>query len=285
MARITAVFVTLVLLAPAAQAAPAPADPAPRPRAAASRDATPLGAPAARPAPPHRVQTAPAPPHRVRTAPAPRTLVRRYRPLPKERTWHLRIATRSINLFVRESSYDVFDRDDLLTRAEVGVGWEMRLLGGALVAAEVGYSGGAARGHVLEDLDTHLVHDTLLLGGFIGYRLWDAVTPYARGGFALTWLKGTVSGDGVSMGGRDLGLGGYVFAGVELGLPRRWLWHALHTTAFTLALTVEAGYADLGEFHLGVGLSQEGLVDEYSSALGTLRMRGAAVNAGLVLSF
>ena len=48
---------------------------------------------------------------------------------------------------------------------------------------------------------------------------------------------------------------------------------------------MEAGWAFLGQFDLGGGLDQSGLVDDHQGGLGTLKLSGAVINVGLVLSF
>jgi hypothetical protein len=196
----------------------------------------------------------------------------------------VRLTGRSVNLLVREPSYDVFSEDDLLARGELALALELNPVDRLVVAVEWGYAGGRRSDPLHQDFTAEQQQHSLLLGAWVGYRFWDAVTPFVRGGFAYTWLEGRVRGDGLSMGGWDQAPGGYVFGGLELALARRWMWRALGTAAFTLALTVEAGWVDLGRFAPGGGLDQSALVDEYRDGLGTLELRGAAVSVGFVLS-
>lgn len=205
--------------------------------------------------------------------------------MPAERAWHIRAMARSLSLFVRDRSLDALKADDVLDRGGAALAASLRVVDDLRVGVEVGYAGGRFSDGLLGTYDTRLVHDTLEAGAWVGYRLWDSLTPYLRFGATVTWARATVRDETQRLGGRDVAAGGYALGGLELTMPRRWFWNAFGSTVFTLGLLVEGGYVDLGKLSVAGGLSQDGLVDEYRAALGSLRLRGAALNVGLVLSF
>lgn len=200
---------------------------------------------------------------------------------PPPRVWRLRVIARSFSLLVRSSSLDALQSEDLVQSGEISVGAELRIWRDLVLGAELGYAGGRSSGAVLESFRTSLRHDVALVGITLGWRLWDALMPYVRGGLAVTRLDGRVRANDLSLGGRDLAAGGYLLAGLELGVPRSWL----RTSSVSVALHLEAGWAKLGRFHLEGGIDESRLVDEYRAGLGRITLSGAAVNVGLSLSF
>lgn len=220
----------------------------------------------------------------VDTYPVSPTLYRR-RPVDPPRLWHLRFTAQSHNMLVRHSSLNPLKGDDLLSQGGLSGGIELSLLPGLVVGAEVGWVGGRFEDTVFgTDITTVEAH-SLRVGARVGYRLWDSVTPYVRGGFTATWMACHVRTDTQSLGGRAFASGAYALGGVEITIRRSWMRKVFGSGIFTLGVVFEAGWVSLGQFDLDGGKSSAGLVDDYRAGLGRLTLQGATVNAGLVLSF
>ncbi len=239
------------------------------------------------PATPTTPRTAPTPPVTtpvVDTPPGPPTVVRRH-PVTPQRLWHLRLTAGSHQLLIRHASFNPLKADDLFSQGGVKGDVELWLLPRLVVGAEIGWVGGRFEDTVF-DTDTTVLHAHSLRAGLrVGYRLWDSVTPYVRGGFAATWVAARIRTDTQSLGGRALAPGGYALAGVELTLKRSWMRRIFGSTVFTMGVLFEAGWVHLGQFKLDGGKSGAGLVDDYRAGLGKLTLQGVTVNAGLVLAF
>ena len=213
------------------------------------------------------------------------TLHRRRRPEGPQRMWHLRLTAQSHNLLVRHASFNPLKVDDLLSQGGLAGGMELTLLARLVVGAEVGWVGGGFTGSLFGSDTTNLKAHSLRMGVRVGYRLWDAVTPYVRGGFAATWLAARVYTDTQTLGGRSFAPGAYGLAGVEFTIRRSWMRKVFGSKIFTMGLVFEAGWVHLGQFNLEGGKNTSGLVDDYRAGLGRLTLTGVTVNAGLVLAF
>ncbi len=219
-----------------------------------------------------------------RYAPVAPTLYRR-RPVPQPRLWHLRITAQSHNLLVRHTSLNPLKSDDLFAQGGLSAGIDLALVDRLVVGADLGWVGGSFNGTVF-DADTTEVHaHSFAAGARVGFRLWDSVAPYVRGGFMATWLVARIRTDTQSLGGRDFAPGFYALGGVELTIGRSWMRKAFGSTNFTMGLVFEAGWVHLGRFDLNGGTDTSELVDDYRAPLGRLILRGATINAGLLLSF
>jgi len=220
----------------------------------------------------------------VDTHPGTPTLYRR-RPVGTSRLWHLRLTAQSHNLLVRHASLNPLKADDLCTSGGLNAGIEFFLVPGLVVGAEVGWVGGRFTDAVFDTDTTSVEAHSLWAGARVGYRLWDSVTPYVRGGFSATWLGARVHTDTQSLGGRAFAPGAYALGGVELTIRRTWMRKVFGSEIFTMGLVFEAGWVHLGRFDLDGGKNSSGLVDDYRAGLGRLTLRGVTVNAGLVLAF
>jgi hypothetical protein len=220
----------------------------------------------------------------VSHTPAPSTLYRRRAMVPP-RLWHLRFTAQSHNLLVRHDSLNPLKENDLFAQGGLSGGIDLHLVDHLVVGADLGWVGGSFTGTVF-GADTTEVHaHSLAAGARVGYRLWDSVTPYVRGGFLATWLGARIRTDTQSLGGRDFAPGAYALGGVEFTIRRSWMRRAFGSPNFTLGVVFEAGWVHLGQFHLDGGTDTSGLVDDYRAPLGRLLLQGATINAGLLLSF
>jgi len=209
----------------------------------------------------------------------------RQQTIPSPRLWHLRLTAQSHNLLVRHASFNPLKVDDLLSQGGLEGGIELHLLPRLMVGAEVGWVGGGFTGVVFGTDSTTVKAHSLRAGVRVGYRLWDSVTPYVRGGFAATWLAARVYTDTQTLGGPAFAPGAYGLAGVEFTIRRSWMRRVFGSKIFTMGLVFEAGWVHLGRFHFDGGKNTDGIVDDYRSGLGRLTLTGATVNAGLVLAF
>jgi opacity protein-like surface antigen len=296
------IVTSLLALAPAlAVAQPAaPADPPP------TRDATTAApAPATRPAPaPVPAPTTRPAPWSVRRAPVEppppppdddadvdsrrpeAALGRRLTvPPPSTRRWAVRLSGHTVSVLSRHRSLDPLKSDDHLLAGGVTLGAELQVVRTLLVGLELGYSGGSFSDVVFGSQGTAVRMDTVEAGVRVGYRLWGALTPFVRAGFAGTWTEAHVRAGTGSLGGTDFAPGGYALAGLELTVRRDWLRRTLRTDAFTMGITFEAGYVHLGRFGFDGGVSQTGLLDEQRSGLGDLTLGGPAIRVGFLLAF
>lgn len=220
----------------------------------------------------------------VDTYPGSPTLYRR-RPVGPPRLWHLRFTAQSHNLLVRHASLNPLKADDLFSSGGLNGGIELTLLPRLVVGAEIGWVGGRFTDTVFGTDTTTVEAHSLRAGVRVGYRLWDSVTPYVRGGFTATWLAARVHTDTQSLGGRAFAPGAYALGGVELTIRRSWMRKVFGSGIFTMGLVFEAGWVQLGQFDLDGGIDTSGLVDDYRTGLGRLTLQGVTVNAGLVLAF
>jgi hypothetical protein len=204
---------------------------------------------------------------------------------PAPRSWHIRLSGALTELLLRHESYDVVSADDQLTTGGVSLDGEWVFWQRVPLMVQVGYLGGEFGDPLFESLETSGRVDALRLGLLVGFRLWDAVTPYVRGGFIATWSKLSIEGLGEDIAVESFAPGWYAMAGFELSLPRRWLRRIIRTELFTIGLRFEAGYADLGEHDLAASRERGGLMEERQAALGALRLGGAAIDLGFFLSF
>jgi opacity protein-like surface antigen len=201
------------------------------------------------------------------------------------RLWHLHFTAQSHNLLVRHASLNPLKADDLLSGGGLNGGVELSLVPRLVVGAEVGWVGGRFEDTVFGTDTTAVEAHSLRAGVRVGYRLWDAVTPYVRGGFTATWLAARIRTDTQSLGGRAFAPGAYALGGVELTIRRSWMRKAFGSGDFTMGLVFEAGWVHLGRFDLSGGKDSEGLLDDHRAGLGRLTLEGVTVNAGLVLVF
>lgn len=201
------------------------------------------------------------------------------------RPWHIRLSSALSESLLRDESYDAASRDDQLVTAGASVEGEWVFLSTIAVAVQVGYLGGAFGSSLFDSLKTDGQIHALQVGASLGYRLWDAVMPYVRGGFIATWSTMKVEGLDEDIDTEAFAPGWYAMGGVELTLARRWIRRIFRTEVFTIGLRFEAGYADFGQHEFDESRELEGVAEERQASLGTLSLGGAAMNFGFILSF
>ncbi len=187
--------------------------------------------------------------------------------------------------FARDPSLDTFATDDLLAPGNVTVEGEWTFLRHIAVSIHLGYVGLQRGATVFSDLDTSLALHAMQIGAQVGYRLWDAFTPYVRGGLSLGWAKASIGAEDDELESWSFSPGAYVMGGAELTLPRRWMRRLFRADVVTLGVLFEAGYVFSGRFEYPGEEDGSGLVPHQDAALGTLDLSGAAMRLGLLLSF
>lgn len=206
-------------------------------------------------------------------------------PAPSEpRPWHVRLAGGTSEVFARSASLDPLKADDHLVFGGVAVEAEWEVVAGVPLALHAGYLGTELGDPLFGALTTSVEVNAMVLGLGAGYRLWDALALFVRGGFVGTWAEVDVDGTLSDVGGRDFAAGGFGLAGVELLVPRAWMLRAFRTDVFTLGARFEAGYVYLGRLTFGGG-EGEGLLEHEEAALGALTLGGAAMDVAFLISF
>ena len=153
-------------------------------------------------------------------------------------------------------------------------------------------------GRVRADLFGDEVEATGLFQSFsLGTRYTLPLTPWLvpqmRAGLGLS--TGDVSLLGANVGGRrdsvssstELALGGYLLAGLELLLPRRWMYRATGS-GFTGGLTIEGGvtFTTPMRFELAPEPDDELRTIPLSGVdIGSLTVSGAVLRVGVVMRF
>ncbi len=202
------------------------------------------------------------------------------------RVWHIRVTGGATQMIVRSESFDAVNSDDRLDLSSVDLGFEWGLLGGTLpLAVHIGYAMATVDEQIFHSMDTSMRVDALQIGVTAGYRLWDVLMPYVRGGVSLTWTDLRIYGQGAELGGDRFAVGGFGMAGFEVQLPRRWLARLFRRGIFTFGFRAEAGYVHLGTMEYEESTDSGGLIEERQVALGALSLGGAAVHFGAFLSF
>lgn len=200
------------------------------------------------------------------------------------RLWHIRGLLTATPLWVSHPSFDIYSSSDSMALAGFTLEGEWSFFDRLPVSIQVGYNNADLAGTIFSELETALVIREMVIGAQVGYRLWDSVTPYVRGGLLLSWAQTRIEGGDDVMRQEGFAPGAYAMAGVELTLPRRWIRRMFRTDLFTIGLLVEAGYVFAGRFELAADDSSS-LVPHNDVALGTLELSGAAMRTGFLLSF
>lgn len=152
---------------------------------------------------------------------------------------------------------------------------------------EGGWTIGQWRGTLHQAFDTNLVLQQLTVGARAALPIRPWMVPHLRAG-----LGAAVGHLGLRAGGDDVGawsgaLTGYLLAGVELLLPRPWMY-ARGRGRFTAGLVVEGGYALSTKLRFtarpeappdSLAIAQSG-VD-----LGALSLNGPVLRIGALLRF
>jgi len=234
-----------------------------------------------------------APPHSFTgSGPAAPPLVARRRvPLGlSTRPWRIRLSAGFSQLIAQSPSLDPLQGDDAYALGGVNVEAELGLVGNTVpVILQVGYLNGQTRGELFDSFEAKSDLHGLAIGLMSGYRLWDAIFGYFRGGGTLSFTRARVDGSGDSPSAlattwaRSLGF--YPMGGVELTLPRRWMAQVLRHDLLTIGARVEGGYIWLGRFDLEGDEPSESLASHEIADLGTLELSGGAVRVEVLVSF
>jgi hypothetical protein len=201
------------------------------------------------------------------------------------RPWHIRATAGGAGLFARSESLDPLRTDDIVGLASCTLEAEWVLADRVPLVLQVGYGGAEFGATLFQDLQSDFTLHALEIGIQAGYRLWDAFMPFVRGGFVASWGQVRIDGAVGDLEAWAFAPGGYALAGIELGLPRRWMRSLFRSEVFTLAIRFEAGYLFLGDLEYDQQTDDSSLLDRDQVALGTVRLDGATIDGALILSF
>ena len=201
------------------------------------------------------------------------------------RNWHINILGEATPMFVQDASFDALQRDDSIALAGATIEGGYAIGDQIPIMAQISYGWMSLGDPLFDDLQPTLEAHSVQIGVLAGYRFWDAMMPYVRAGVTLTWAELILDGVGDSFEEQDFAPGVYAMAGLELALARRWIRRLFRTDQFTLGVRVEAGYTYLGRFEYGGTSDDSTLVTHSNSSLGTLRLDGATMRVGFLISF